>query len=65
MYDYRKQTPEKKAEILQQRQIRRLPLHEPPHFRHAKGWFLITAATYEHKPYFHTDEDRRHGSLEN
>ena len=55
MYNYRKQTPEQKAEILHQRQVRRLPLHEPPHFHHAKGWFLITAATYEHKRHFHTE----------
>ena len=58
MYDYRKQTPKKKDEILHQRQMRRLPLHEPPHFRHAKGWFLITTATYEHKHYFQTNQDR-------
>ncbi len=58
MYNYRKQTPEQKAETLHQRQTRRLPLHEPPHFRHAKGWFLITAATYEHKRYFRTEEEQ-------
>ena len=58
MYDYRKQTPEQKTETLHQRQVRCLPLHEPPHFRFAKGWFLVTAATYEHKHYFHTEEER-------
>ena len=58
MYDYRKQTPQQKTETLHQRQVRRFPLHEPPHFRHTKGWFLITAATYEHKQYFHTEEER-------
>ena len=58
MYNYRKQTSQQKTEILHQRQARRLPLHEPPRFRFATGWFLITAATYEHKQYFHTEEDQ-------
>ena len=58
MYDYRKQTPEQRSETLRQRRMRRLPLHEPPRFRFARGWFLITAATYEHKQYFHTEADR-------
>ena len=58
MYNYRKQTPKQKAETLHQRQTRHLPLHEPPHFRLTKGWFLITAATYEHKRYFHTEEEQ-------
>ena len=58
MYDYRRQTPEQKTETLHQRQARSLPLHEPPHFHLTNGWFLITAATYEHKQYFHTDEER-------
>ena len=58
MYDYRKQTPEQKVETLYQRQARSLPLHEPPHFRLAEGWFLITASTYEHKKYFHTNKEQ-------
>ena len=58
MYNYRKQTPQQKAEILYQRQANSFPLHEPPHFRLAKGWFLITAATYEHKQYFHTEAEQ-------
>ncbi len=58
MYRYRTLTPEQKAEILRQRQSRGMPLHEPPHFHCAEGWFLITAATYEHKRYFQTEEER-------
>jgi len=33
-------------------------LHSPPHLHEAEGWFLITAATYEHKHYFTSEEDR-------
>ena len=58
MYDYRKQTPEQRAETLHQRQVRGFPWHEPPRFRLNKGWFLMTAATYEHKQYFRTEEER-------
>ena len=58
MYRYRTLTPEHKTETLRQRQSRNFPLHEPPHFHRAKGWFLITAATYEHKRHFQTEEDR-------
>ena len=58
MYDYRKQTPEQKTETLHQRRAASLPLHEPPHFRLSKGWFLMTVATYEHKQYFRTEEER-------
>ncbi len=35
------------------------PLHEPPHLHKVEGWFLITSATYEHKPYFGAEEDRK------
>ena len=52
MYRYRKLTAEEKTETLQQRHLNGFPPHAPPHFHNIKGWFLITAATYEHKRYF-------------
>ncbi len=58
MYHYRKLTRKKKVEIRHQRQAKGFPLHAPPHFRNVDGWFLITAATYKHKRYFHTDVER-------
>jgi putative transposase len=58
VYQYRKLTPEQKAEVLRQRQLNGYPLHSPPHLHAAEGWFLITAATYEHKHYFTAEEDR-------
>src|SRR5947209_4295301 len=58
VYAYRKLTPQQRAEVVRERQRRGLPAHEPPHFRDVGGWFLLTAATYEHQCYFETDEDR-------
>ena len=58
MYTYRTLTPEQKAEVLRHRQLRGYPLHEPPHLHEVDGWFLITAATYEHKHHFCTEADR-------
>ena len=58
MHRYRGLTPEEKIETLQQRHLNGFPPHAPPHFHNIKGWFLITAATYEHKRYFQTDEEQ-------
>ena len=58
MYRDRAKSPEQKAESRRKRQLRGLPLHEPPHFYRTEGWFLITAATFNHEQYFRTDEER-------
>ena len=58
MYVYRTLTPEQKAEVLRYRQLRGYPLHEPPHLQKADGYFLITAATYQHRRYFCTEDVR-------
>ena len=58
MYRYRGLTPEEKIEILQQRQSNGFPPHAPPHLHNTEGWFLITAATYEHRHHFQTGEER-------
>ena len=58
MYRDRAKSPEQKAESRRKRQLRGLPLHEPPHFYRIEGWFLITAATFNHEQYFRTDEER-------
>jgi len=52
MYDYRRMTPEQRAEILRERRAKGLPLHEPPHVYGEGGEFLITAACYEHQHIF-------------
>jgi len=58
MYVYRTLTPEQKAEVLRYRRLMGYPLHRPPHWRESEGLFLITAANYEHKAYFNTDDER-------
>jgi putative transposase len=58
MYEYRKLTPEQKEQVLRQRRLKGYPLHSPPHLYETEGWFLITAATYEHKHYFTAAQDR-------
>jgi len=57
MYDYRKMTPEEYQQVLRVRRARGFPLHEPPHFRGIDGFYLITAACYEHKHIFAQPDD--------
>jgi putative transposase len=49
MYDYRKMTPEERAEIVAQRKACGWPWHAPPHFGGQEELYLITAACYEHR----------------
>ena len=49
-YEYRKLTALERTEIIRYRRERGYPLHAPPHpFREA-GYYLITAAIFEHAP---------------
>jgi REP-associated tyrosine transposase len=49
-YEYRKLTSQEREEIVRYRRERGYPLHAPPHpFRDA-GYYLITAANFEHTP---------------
>jgi putative transposase len=59
MYVYRELRPEQKAEVLRYRALRGHPLHSPPHVQDCSGWFLITAATFEHRPHFERPEERK------
>ena len=52
MYDYRRMTPEQKRAIVEVRRAQRFPLHKPPHLKLGPGWYLISAATYEHQHHF-------------
>jgi putative transposase len=47
-YEYRKMTPEQRAEVIEYRRSRGYPLHSPPHPYHESGAYCITAANYEH-----------------
>jgi putative transposase len=49
-YDYRKLSTKERADIVAYRRAHGYPLHAPPHpFREA-GYYLITAANFEHAP---------------
>lgn len=52
MYEYRRMTPQQRQSIVEYRRRRGFPLHKPPHLSQGEGWYLITAATYEHRHYF-------------
>jgi putative transposase len=57
-YEYRKLSPEDRRKVVEERKRRGFPLHQPPHpFRDA-GWYLITAANYEHQPIMDSSERR-------
>lgn len=58
MYDYRRMTPEERSAV-EQRRARGFPLHKPPHLQRVEGWYLITAATYEHRPHFPEPDELR------
>jgi putative transposase len=49
MYEYRKLTPEQKAELVRQRLARGFPPHSPPHPIRLQTFYHLTAACYEHK----------------
>ncbi len=57
-YNYRKMSPEERAAIVEQRRQRGYPMHAPPHPYREAGWYLITAANYEHKPIMQQPERR-------
>lgn len=49
-YEYRKLTPEERAAVVFERHSRGFPLHSPPHLFREEGYYLLTAAIYEHLP---------------
>jgi putative transposase len=59
MYDYRRMTTEERTATVAHRRARGFPLHKPPHFPRELGWYLVTAATYEHRPYFGATNELR------
>jgi putative transposase len=47
-YEYRKLTAREREEIVQYRREKGYPLHAPPHPFRGAGYYLITAANFEH-----------------
>jgi len=48
MYEYRKLTPEQRAEVVQQRLQNGYPPHSPPHPVRDQPFYLLTASCYGH-----------------
>jgi putative transposase len=49
-YEYRKLSSHEREEIIRYRKERGYPLHAPPHPLREAGYYLITAANFEHAP---------------
>jgi len=49
LYSYRKMTPAERAEVVAARKAQGWPWHAPPHFDTGVGWYVISAACYEHR----------------
>lgn len=57
-YDYRALSPQEREEIVRHRREHGYPLHAPPHPYREAGYYLITAANFEHAPIM-AEPDRR------
>lgn len=57
-YEYRKLTPKQREEVVAQRKAMGYPLHAPPHPFRDEGYYMLTAANYEHACVMNTDERR-------
>ncbi|MFB2771712.1 transposase [Pelatocladus sp. BLCC-F211] len=59
MYEYRKLTPEEKAELVEHRLSRGYPPHAPPHPVQDRQFYLLTVACYEHQSHMHSESRRQ------
>jgi putative transposase len=59
MYQYRKLTPQQKADIIQQRLAKGYPPHSPPHPVKNQEFYLLTATCYEHKNRLNSSQRRQ------
>jgi putative transposase len=48
MYEYRKLTPEQRAELVRKRLAQGCPPHSPPHPIRDQPFYLLTATCYDH-----------------
>lgn len=49
-YEYRRMTPEERAEVVQYGREQGFPLHSPPHPFRDEGYYLFSAANFDHAP---------------
>jgi putative transposase len=57
-YDYRKLSPKEREDNVKYRREHGYPLHAPPHPHRDAGYFLISAANYEHASIMETPSRR-------
>lgn len=48
MYEWRKMNAEQRRSVLEERKLKRLPWHGPPHFGTETDYYHISAACYQH-----------------
>jgi len=48
MYEWRKMNAEQRRSVLEERRLKQLPWHGPPHFGTETDYYHISAACYEH-----------------
>jgi len=59
MYEYRRLTPQQRAELVQQRLSLGFPPHSPPHPVRDQPFYLLTAACYEHRHHMRAQSRRQ------
>jgi putative transposase len=59
VYEYRKMTPEQRAEVVEERLVRGFPAHSPPHPIRERQFYLLTATCYEHRRHMRSQERRK------
>jgi len=64
MYQYRKLTPEQRAQAVEERRARGFPPHSPPHPVRDQRYYMLTATCYEHARHM-LDAARRQQILDN
>ncbi len=57
-YEYRKFTPEQQDDVVAQRKAMGYPLHAPPHPFREVGYYMLTAANFEHARVMESPERR-------
>jgi len=59
MYEYRKLTPEQRADLVQQRRALGYPPHSPPHPVRDQPFYMLTATCYEHECHMQSQSRRQ------
>lgn len=57
-YEYRKLSPKEREEVLRIRKENGYPLHSPPHPNRTHGYYMITAACFDHAPVMNSSNRR-------